>query len=143
MRKIAERVSASAIVKLVEDDDGKKYFQSQAFSSHPWKNRDYAPRLEQASPEEIADFLQDVEKDQLADITRQKEEQAKEEKNQVRQEWINSLPDEIGKFMIDKEYGMVLDEYGNRLFHLPEPIEYLETWIQASMAEAIECGAFE
>lgn len=104
----------------------------QAVSSHPWKDRSYQRKRLGA--------IYKYEYDLVCAIAQAKSEadaakrENKRQKELARDEWINSLPTQVGDFYVDKAQEAIVDDVGNYYWSLPqEPVVDIAAWCQKQL----------
>jgi hypothetical protein len=128
---------------LTETPSGDFEVWAKNRSTHPTKNRQYPPVLvETISAGEVA------RRDKAAEA-RQKEisvsERAEKKKKEVRQKWVNTLPETViigtESLTVNRQTFEISDSYGNFLFHLPvAPVDDFRAWLQKEINAFLEEG---
>ena len=102
----------------------------QAVSWHPWKDREYAPKVVGKAAPGTTEALTRLEA--LEATGRKYNADQQHQAEQTREEWIETLPDEVSGWKISKSWAQVQDEYGNFVADLPQtpisPAEF-ERWV--------------
>lgn len=121
---------------LIEGD--KAEIWGQNYSSHPWKNREYAAKLVRVTTRDEAMSLAAAKF--AAERKAKAARDAAEVKKLSRDERLAKLAGDYDGLTLTKR-GEVEDRYGNYLFSLPHEIPAnVGRWIKAEMAAYMEGG---